>query len=235
MPKPFNQSFNSIEQLERSTPEQIGIAIVLHMQVQAGRRFSPHNFQSEINHFFGNQGSPPWLMQRISEGMMWAQQMLLAVPDLSQPHAVWYVLSRTGVEFEPAADLERLQIERLLPEFLLHPDVRDASAEIFKIGRYDAAVFEAFKLVETKVRDAAGFTAEAHGIACMTMIPKPTVSVGSLKALNFQSLARSEGVERASTQSASISSVVLSPVSVSVASISTDRPYRRTLSTSYSL
>ncbi|MBR1034122.1 TIGR02391 family protein, partial [Bradyrhizobium liaoningense] len=169
MPKPFNQSFNSIEQLERSTPEQIGIAIVLHMQVQAGRRFSPHNFQSEINHFFGNQGSPPWLMQRISEGMMWAQQMLLAVPDLSQPHAVWYVLSRTGVEFEPAADLERLQIERLLPEFLLHPDVRDASAEIFKIGRYDAAVFEAFKLVETKVRDAAGFTAEAHG---MPMVAK---------------------------------------------------------------
>lgn len=169
MPKPFNQSFKSTEQLERATPEQIGIAIVLHMQVQGGRRFSPHNFQSEINNFFGNQGSPPWLMQRISEGMMWAQQMLLAVPDLSQPHAVWYVLSRTGAEFEPAADLERLQIERLLPEFLLHPDVRDASAEIFKIGRYDAAVFEAFKLVETEIREAAGLPAEAHG---MPMVAK---------------------------------------------------------------
>ncbi|WLB98027.1 TIGR02391 family protein [Bradyrhizobium japonicum] len=47
--------------------------------------------------------------------------------------------------------------------------MRDASAEIFKIGRYDAAVFEAFKLVETKVRDAAGFTAEAHG---MPMVAK---------------------------------------------------------------
>lgn len=169
MPKPFKQSFESIDQLERATPEQVGVAIVLHMQVQGGRRFSPHNFQSEINSMFGNQGSPPWLMQRVSEGMMWAQQMLLAVPDLSQPHAVWYVLSRTGVEFEPATDLERLQIERLLPEFLLHPDVRNASAEIFKIGRYDAAVFEAFKLVETEIREAAGFPAEAHG---MPMVAK---------------------------------------------------------------
>src|SRR4051794_36156532 len=108
VPKLFNQSFNSIEHLERATPEQIGIAIVLHMQVHDGRRFSPHNFQSEINSMFGSQGSPPWLMQRVSEGMMWAQQMLLAVPDLSQPHAVWYVLSRTGVQFQPDTDLERL-------------------------------------------------------------------------------------------------------------------------------
>ncbi|MEY9881472.1 TIGR02391 family protein [Bradyrhizobium sp. USDA 329] len=168
MPKLFDQSFSSIEQVNCASPEQVGIAIVLHMQTQ-GARFSPHNFQGEVNHRFANQGSPPWLMQRISEGMMWAQQMLLVVPDLSQPHGVWYVLSRTGIKFEPQADLERLQIERLLPDFLLHPDVRAASAEIFKIGRYDAAVFEAFKLVETSIREAAGLPAEAHG---MPMVAK---------------------------------------------------------------
>ncbi|WP_441261143.1 TIGR02391 family protein [Bradyrhizobium sp. 521_C7_N1_3] len=168
MPKLFNHSFKSTAQLNQASPEQVGIAIVLHMQVQHGR-FSPHNFQTDINHWFANQGSPPWLMQRISEGMMWAQQMLLAVPDLSQSSGAWYVLSRAGSEFEPEADLERFQIERLLPEFLLHPDVRNASAEIFKIGRYDAAVFEAFKLVETEIREAAGLSAEAHG---MPMVAK---------------------------------------------------------------
>lgn len=168
MPKLFNHSFKSTEQLNRASPEQVGVAIVLHMQVQHGR-FSPHNFQGDINQWFANQGSPSWLMQRISEGMMWAQQMLLAVPDLSQPSGAWYVLSRAGTEFEPETDLEKLQIERLLPEFLLHPDVRDASAEIFKIGRYDAAVFEAFKLVETEIREAAGLPPEAHG---MPMVAK---------------------------------------------------------------
>src|SRR5205807_2013790 len=47
---------------------------------------------------------------------------------------------------------------------LLHPDIRKASLDIFKIGRYDAAVFEAFKLLESAVREAAGYNAGAHGM-----------------------------------------------------------------------
>jgi uncharacterized protein (TIGR02391 family) len=96
--------------------------------------------------------------------MQWAELMLLAVRDLSQAHGSWYVLSRAGVSFDPAVDIERLTLEKLLPEFLLHPDIRNASIEIFKIGKYDAAVFEAFKLIESWVRDAAGYAADAHGM-----------------------------------------------------------------------
>ena len=66
----------------------------------------------------------------------------------------WYVLSRAGMEFDPGRDIERLSLERLLPAFLMHPKVQDASIEIFKIGRYDAAVFEAFKVVESEVRSS---------------------------------------------------------------------------------
>jgi len=133
-----------------------------------GSRFSPHNFQGSINHWYGNQGSPPWLAQRISEGMQWAEIMLLAVRDLSQAVGAWYILSRAGLNFDPATDIERFALERLLPDFLLHPDIRKASVEIFKIGKYDAAVFEAFKLIEGKVRDVAGYAADAHGMAMVT-------------------------------------------------------------------
>lgn len=162
--KPFKDSFPSIEALNTATPEQVGVALVLHMQVE-GNRFAPQNFQGSINNWYGNQGSPSWLMQRVSEGMQWALQFLLAVPDLSQPAGAWYVLSRAGAKFDPGRDIERLSLERLLPAFLVHPKIRDASIEIFKIGRYDAAVFEAFKIVESEVREAADFTAESHGMA----------------------------------------------------------------------
>jgi hypothetical protein len=81
--KLFTDSFPSIEALNSATPEQVGVALVLHMQIEANR-FAPNNFQGNINHWYGNQGSPPWLMQRVSEGMQWTLQMLLAVPDLSQ-------------------------------------------------------------------------------------------------------------------------------------------------------
>jgi uncharacterized protein (TIGR02391 family) len=161
--KPFKQSFASMEELNSATPERIGVALVLHMQAE-GNRFSPHNFQGSINNWYNNQGSPPWLMQRVSEGMQWAQQMILVVPDLSQAVGSWYVLSRSGAEFDPGVDIERLTLERLLPEFLLHPAIRAASIEIFRIGKYDAAVFEAFKTVENAIREAAEFPADAHGM-----------------------------------------------------------------------
>lgn len=161
--KAFKQSFSSMEELNMAPPEMVGMALVLHMQTD-GNRFHPNNFQGNINNWYGSQGSPAWLMQRVSEGMQWALQFLLVVPDLSQM-AGWYILSRAGAEFDPARDIERLSLERLLPAFMVHPKIRDASIEIFKIGRYDAAVFEAFKVVESEVRHAAGFAAEAHGMA----------------------------------------------------------------------
>lgn len=163
MGKLFKNSFPSIEALNTATPEQVGVALVMHMQID-GNRFSPHNFQGSINHWYGNQGSPGWLMQRVSEGMQWAQQMLLVVPDLGQAVGSWYVLSRAGADFDVGIDVERLTLERLLPEFLLHPAIRAASIEIFKIGKYDAAVFEAFKTVENAIREAAELPPDAHGM-----------------------------------------------------------------------
>lgn len=60
-------------------------------------------------------------------------------------------------------------MERLLPEFLLHPTIKAASIEIFRIGKYDAAVFEAFKTLENAIRQAAELSADAHG---MPMVAK---------------------------------------------------------------
>jgi uncharacterized protein (TIGR02391 family) len=162
MGRAFKESFPSIDELNKASPEQVGVALILQMQTE-GNRFSPHNFQGSIR--YGNQGSPPWLMQRISEGMQWALQLLLVVPDLSQMAGAWYILSRSGAGFDPGRDIERLSLERILPPFMMHPKISGASMDIFKIGRYDAAVFEAFKVVESEVRDAAGFPAESHGMA----------------------------------------------------------------------
>jgi hypothetical protein len=38
----------------------------------------------------------------------------------------------------------------------LHTKVKEACLDIFNAGRFEAAVFEAFKLVEIAVRDDAG-------------------------------------------------------------------------------
>jgi hypothetical protein len=114
--KTFKESFHSIDELNKASPEQVGVALILQMQTE-GNRFSPHNFQGSINNWYGNQGSPPWLRQRVSEGIQWALQLLLVVPDLSQMAGAWYILSRASAEFDPGRDIERLSLERILPAF----------------------------------------------------------------------------------------------------------------------
>ena len=72
------------------------------------------------------------------------------------------MLSRRGLEFT-RDDIERLRLERILPNFLLHDRIRKACIDIFNTGHHQAAVFEAFRELEVAIREAAGYTAEHHG------------------------------------------------------------------------
>ena len=71
------------------------------------------------------------------------------------------ISGRPGVR--PRADLELIRLREALPRSLLHPKVKEASLDIFNAGRFEAAVFEAFKLVEIAVREDAGYTERDYG------------------------------------------------------------------------
>ena len=45
----------------------------------------------------------------------------------------------------------------------MHTKVKEACLDIFNAGRFEAAVFEAFKLVEIAVREDAGYPEKDHG------------------------------------------------------------------------
>lgn len=133
--------------------------------MQATGKFVPFNFQTELLNAYNVTHLPQWVMPLLSEGLHWGLQMLLIITDAVQyPYVPSYILSREGLKFDPARDLDRARIERALPSYLLHPDIRQASLEIFQIGRYDAAVFEAFKTVEAAIRETAGLSEGEHGM-----------------------------------------------------------------------
>lgn len=71
-------------------------------------------------------------------------------------------MSRSGERFS-ADYLATIRLQQLLPEFMLHPAIRAASLSIFNAGKYDAAVFEAFRTLEGSVRDGAGFDPHEYG------------------------------------------------------------------------
>lgn len=100
----------------------------------------------------------------LAEGIEWMRRHFLAVPDLSQPGGNgWLVLTRWGRDFDTGRDLPRVKLKAALPDSLLHEKVKSASMDIYLTGRFEAAVFEAFKLVEIAVRDAANFSETDYG------------------------------------------------------------------------
>lgn len=144
-----------------ATSEQLGVALVMHIKTQPRNyKFNVHNFPGELAPAYG----PPdeELLGLLAEAVEWAISHYLLVPDYTQQGS-WMKLSRHGKAFDSAVDVEKIRLQKLLPEFLLHPKVREASLEIFNIGRYEAAVFEAFKVVEISIRTAAGAPMDAHG------------------------------------------------------------------------
>jgi uncharacterized protein (TIGR02391 family) len=72
------------------------------------------------------------------------------------------ILSRRGRVFK-RAHIERLRLERLLPDLLLHERIRQVCVDIFNTGHHQAAVFEAFRILEVGIREAAGYGQNEHG------------------------------------------------------------------------
>jgi len=164
----FFEQFPTFDDLKGASPEQIGAAIVVHLNdVNANRRGSfpltnvadamelPSRYQSH---------ELTLAVPLIMEGIEWARRALLLMPNALQPlGAGWMVLSRAGQTFNPERDLDLIRLRETLPRSLLHPKVKEACLDIFNAGRFEAAVFEAFKLVEINVRDAAQYTEADYG------------------------------------------------------------------------
>lgn len=53
-------------------------------------------------------------------------------------------------------DVLKLADRHILPKRFLHPTIVEHASPIFEMGKYDAAVFQAFKQVEIAVRELSG-------------------------------------------------------------------------------
>jgi uncharacterized protein (TIGR02391 family) len=158
----LSETFLSEEQVSAASAESVGSAIVVHVRDYEEGRIYLSAFYGTAQQMFGNTRRREFMLA-ISEGLEWAQQNGLIVRDLTQSSVEWYVVSRSGMTFRPDRDLPQLHLERLLPTEVLHPVVREASLDIFKTGRFEAAVFEAFKMLEVSVREAAGYSDRDYG------------------------------------------------------------------------
>jgi uncharacterized protein (TIGR02391 family) len=151
-------------------PEELG---GLLLQVVASRPppgIIMSNYESEL---FGHTPAYPrekhaGIMTAIHEAAAWLEgQGLLVWPDSGNGQHGWRVVSRRGRSLGMPANWAAYRQARLLPRALLHPNIANVIYFTFARGKYDTAVFEAFKEVEVAVREAAGLSAADIGVTLM--------------------------------------------------------------------
>lgn len=76
----------------------------------------------------------------------------------------WWKVSRRGRKLNQPLDVLKMAARDILPKAFLHPLIAEHSAPIFHMGKYDAAVFQAFKQVEIAVRDASGLSLDGASL-----------------------------------------------------------------------
>jgi len=94
-----------------------------------------------------------------------------------------YYPTKKGVQFREDLFQELIGEWTLVPDLLFHQSIIEEVWPSMKIGKYDNAVFEAFKLVEIRVRKIGNFPQEEVGVALMRKAFK--VDNGPLQNFNL--------------------------------------------------
>lgn len=146
--------------LQMSVEELAGY-LVLHHKDQSN--FNVHNVMCSIDNEHNHFQSQPVNREKIKqykealvEAYAWGFTEGLFTFDPNNMINNWWRVSRRGRLLTKPVDVLTLASRELLPKAFLHPTIAEYAAPIFHAGRFDSAVFEAFKQVEIAVRQASG-------------------------------------------------------------------------------
>jgi len=103
-------------------------------------KFYPHDTQFQVSNV-------------IAEALTWLEVQGLIFQDPGQARG-WYRISRRGAAVQGRAGVAAYKAAHFLPADLMHPALARVRPQFLR-GDYDVAVFQAFKIVEVQVRQAA--------------------------------------------------------------------------------
>lgn len=111
-----------------------------------------HNFLNGSREQYGNSYEA---CRAISEAWGWLERHgLLCQHPRNGPG--WVTITRQGEYLAREQNFAAWLQDRELPPEFLHQRVRKEALPLFQQGRFDTAVFEAFKTLEVRIREAAG-------------------------------------------------------------------------------
>jgi hypothetical protein len=101
------------------------------------------------------------------EGFNWLEQaglIGLSADDSSQYN---YFVTRRGRKLRSIASIEAFKLKGLLSTGNLDPELAEKAVHLFTRGGYEAAIFQAYKIVEVRVRKIGNLGDESYDIDLM--------------------------------------------------------------------
>jgi len=140
-------------------PEELaGVILQAFRDVAGDGMVHPQSFNN--NESFSPTGPYPrekkdQILSAISEALAWLESQVLTVRvEGSNGQSGWRRLSRRGARVAAEGNWENFLSASTLPQRLIHPKILEKTLFEFMRGSYDAAVFQALKTVEVKVRES---------------------------------------------------------------------------------
>ena len=103
--------------------------------------------------------------EAFTEAWIWLERELMLAPRRGD--RVWFYITKRGKTLLEQGELEAYLRADLLQPMVLAPVLARKVRPTYMRGDYDTAIFQAFKEVEVRVREAAGFGNDKLGVSLM--------------------------------------------------------------------
>ncbi len=126
----------------------------------------PHDSTCARNYTLGigvEYGQSKQAMQAVAEAWAWLHANGLICHHVDHEEQ-WITLTRLGRAASTTKAFAQWVEERELPGYMLTEQFRSNALPLFRQGRFDTAVFEAFKSLEVAIREAAGLGHDLVGV-----------------------------------------------------------------------
>lgn len=162
----FKKFFPKIETALELEPEELAPFVLKHLE--QSDKINRYNYtlgtSSEIVEYAG-----PYLEElkrRLMEAFIWLEREGFIAPEPGNQDD-WRFITRKGKRVLQEEDFMTYAKESLLSSGTLDPILVRKVKPLFIRGDYDTAIFQAFKVVEVRVRQLGRFTNEDYGVALM--------------------------------------------------------------------
>jgi len=166
----MSDSFQSIipdsDVLLSLNPEELAVAVLEYLKSGSPQSLNRYNF-SLVHTVTGYPvHKQTEILRALMEAWTWLETAGFIAPDPGQP-GDWVFITRRGQRIKNRSDFESYKNESMLSKQLLHPIIIQKSWSLFIRGEYEIAVFQAFRQVEIRVREASKLSPEDIGVSLM--------------------------------------------------------------------